>query len=448
MPVWGTGPLAVAGRALHPAVLARFDGDGIRATGVVAGPTILPGFAALRAYDQLVRGITKRFDNVVVDPCHPDAEPVPGANLLLVPYDFRQSVVDCAEHLANVVAVRLAGLTEREQRGRVVVIAHSMGGLIARWWLGPGGGAALCSALLTLGTPHRGAPKALDWLVNGVRLKGVRLNGATEVVRSWPSAYDLLPRYKAVLDESTGQRLRPHKVMAKGFDQHEAERAFAMHEAVERSWDGRADLPRVTTLLGRFQPTLGRATMAGGRLRLEKRAPEWLELDDWAGDGTVPYVSAVPLELAGPHTRDRWRTRSVRHSALPEVDIVIEWLEALEGQDTGAVRGAGEDAEPTLALDVDEWYPAGEHIEVAAFARAPGGALEAGDTGARLWVTARAAAGGFPPVNVGMQVGAGGRWTGTLNSMAPGTYELVLSGPGRSGGEARVVREMIEVVEG
>jgi hypothetical protein len=24
--------------------------------------------------------------------------------------------------------------------------------------------------LITVGTPHRGAPKALDWLVNGVRV--------------------------------------------------------------------------------------------------------------------------------------------------------------------------------------------------------------------------------------------------------------------------------------
>jgi hypothetical protein len=84
--------------------------------------------------------------------------------------------------------------------------------------------------------------------------------------------------------------------------------------------------------------------------------------------------------------------------------------------------------------------------ELTAFARRPNGDLEGQGTGARLWVTARAVAAGVP-VEVELQVDAGGRWAGEIAGLAPGTYELVLSAPGRRGGEARVVREVIEVVE-
>ncbi|HYZ09976.1 MAG TPA: hypothetical protein VE709_15610 [Pseudonocardiaceae bacterium] len=90
------------------------------------------------------------------------------ANLALRWCDFRLGVVVAAERLATEMTRRLAA--RPKDRRQVVVLAHSMGGLVARHWLGPGGGAAHCRALITLGTPHRGAPKALDWLLNGVRL--------------------------------------------------------------------------------------------------------------------------------------------------------------------------------------------------------------------------------------------------------------------------------------
>jgi pimeloyl-ACP methyl ester carboxylesterase len=41
---------------------------------------------------------------------------------------------------------------------RVDVVAHSMGGLVARWYVEHGGGAAHVDRLVTCGTPHRGSP--------------------------------------------------------------------------------------------------------------------------------------------------------------------------------------------------------------------------------------------------------------------------------------------------
>lgn len=44
--------------------------------------------------------------------------------------------------------------------GPVIVMAHSMGGLDARWWVTHLGGHAQCQALVTIGTPHRGSSVA------------------------------------------------------------------------------------------------------------------------------------------------------------------------------------------------------------------------------------------------------------------------------------------------
>ena len=54
---------------------------------------------------------------------------------------------------------------------QVVFVCHSMGGLIARWYIEQCGGAEITRKLITLGTPYRGAAHAVDQLVNGVRTR-------------------------------------------------------------------------------------------------------------------------------------------------------------------------------------------------------------------------------------------------------------------------------------
>ena len=47
-----------------------------------------------------------------------------------------RSIVEAAERLDAVVCAHLAGASQAERAGRVTVVAHSMGGLVARVWLG------------------------------------------------------------------------------------------------------------------------------------------------------------------------------------------------------------------------------------------------------------------------------------------------------------------------
>lgn len=58
---------------------------------------------------------------------------------------------------ARLLAGRLADVGLGADR-RIDVVAHSQGGLVARWWIENGGGAAAVRTLVTCGTPHHGSP--------------------------------------------------------------------------------------------------------------------------------------------------------------------------------------------------------------------------------------------------------------------------------------------------
>jgi pimeloyl-ACP methyl ester carboxylesterase len=109
------------------------------------------------------------------------------ATVVAMPYDFRRSIVEAAVRLDGQVRCRLARLWPDDgDRPRVVIVAHSMGRLVARYWLAQQENWKLCRALITLGTPHRGAPKALDVLADGVKLPGgLRVTRPVPVLREW-----------------------------------------------------------------------------------------------------------------------------------------------------------------------------------------------------------------------------------------------------------------------
>jgi hypothetical protein len=78
-----------------------------------------------------------------------------------------------------------------------------MGGLVARYWAAQPHNRHLCRLILTLGTPHRGAPKALDILANGLTVNGRHvMKWPRTMLRKWQSMYDLLPRYQSLTDHS------------------------------------------------------------------------------------------------------------------------------------------------------------------------------------------------------------------------------------------------------
>ena len=95
------------------------------------------------------------------------------------------------DHSAQLVAQKLATLRERHGLGRVHIIGHSKGGLIARRFVQAYGGDEWVKSIITLGTPHHGTPTAAI----GVALMGFGLLPS--------SATELLPRSRTIRSLAT-----------------------------------------------------------------------------------------------------------------------------------------------------------------------------------------------------------------------------------------------------
>ena len=225
----------------------------------------------------------------------------------------------------------------------MIVVAHSMGGLVARYWIGRLGGWQVCDALTTLGTPHRGAPKAADWLVNGATVKGCRLDGATEVLRSWPSVYELLPTYKAVALGSDAYGYC-HELAFAPLDGADAKAAAALHADIAAGWQavptGEGAL-EVKPVYGFGHDTAMALVVAPDGVRSTVDDAARVDGAELKGDGTVPWVSAIPPELS--EEKRAWQAAALRHGVLTDVDGVVEFVKTVTAPGSLAdVRGAAE----------------------------------------------------------------------------------------------------------
>ena len=359
--VWDAGFGDIADLLLRPGRMSLDDNPHLEPRGMIRSKRLVPGWTVIDGYERLWNQLAALPDVTADDGT---GGRVPGANLVAFGYDFRRSIVEAAGLLAQEVDARLADLGAIGDDGdpRVIVVAHSMGGLVARYWLGPGKGWPKCRALITLGTPHRGAPKALDVLVHGVRLRGVELTRPSELLRDWDATYQLLPRYPCIWDATDATAKRPHEVGGRALARR-ARDAFALHEDIATAWNG---IPRSGTKmvvrLGYSHPTIASATWDGQTLSTSKEPPSWLPLGDWHadfGDGTVPAFSAVPLELDDDSTAG---LRVVeKHGRIGSLAEVVDLIEGFEGRPS--LRPArGDERDVAIGLDLDELQPAGSPV--------------------------------------------------------------------------------------
>ncbi len=129
--------------------------------------------------------------------------PRPGEDLFAFDYDWRRDPVESAGRLAG--AIERVLQVRGDPEGKVDLVAHSLGGLVARYYVLYGGedvlddpepiptlrGARRVHRLVLIGTPNAGTLDALRSLLEGVRL--VRRLPA-EAIFTMPSAFALLPR--------------------------------------------------------------------------------------------------------------------------------------------------------------------------------------------------------------------------------------------------------------
>jgi hypothetical protein len=403
---WG-GRLADVGLLRHPERLSVDERPRLVPVGLVPSQTAFGLWTVVPGYDRLLARLAQR-DGAVLDDGTPPGRNM-DANVVAFGYDFRLGVADAAQALNTELRQRLAWRwpEERDRKARIVFVAHSMGGLVARYWAAVLGGAPWCRGMITLGTPHRGAPKALEVLANGLPVGRFHLTRPVEVVRQWQGMADLLPRYPAVEDRraeaefgnlarsSGGIRskepqslLRPHEVPLSWLA-GPARRAHAMHQAIERGWRGLDTPPAVFPRIGFGHATLRSCSWDGTGVRVTRDAPAGPELGGWGadvGDGTVPMFCGLPVEM-DHYPRTNLRVHR-RHGPIAELEEIESLLDAFQADASLSAYRAADEGQVSLGLDLEELQLRGRPVPLAATPVTAGGHLvEPGPS--TVWASAR-----------------------------------------------------------
>lgn len=439
---WELSATSIGRALIRPGSLDLERAGDLRPTGLVRSFTTFGPLLNISGYEGLETHLHDNFRDVATH-THLPGTPIPGdTDVLLFPYDFRRSVAAAARHLADAVSQALAGVPESARRDRVVVLAHSLGGLVARYWIGALEGWRVCTALLTMGTPHRGAPKALDWLVNGPGVGRLRHPWVTRVVRAWPSMYELLPQYEAIWEDATQVAIEPDRLPPSLVARRRRLRAYAptfaaesakarrVHEDIAAAWaaipPGR--VPDVVAYFGRGHATTNLVTLAAdGILSFEKEDPPWRGNVGWAGDGTVPTLSAIPRELG--KDRPRWRGLPERHGDLAGTAGFVDLLLSYSGEPV-PTRGGELPEGPWLGLDLEDVVPVDEPVPLRVRVQPDEDAAEG--------VYARLTADGVPQPEVfsGALTRVGDSWECLLPGLPAGRYRLALEGQRVGGPES------------
>jgi len=363
--VWGTSIEGVlrglfsGGQTIQDLLLGDDDpeaddiGDGVRATRLVNDVHLFPGLWTIDGYTKVATRLRQRL------------RLSPGANYYELPYDWRRDNRVAARRLQRESAEWLRLRRATHPDAKLVLVAHSMGGFVARHFLEVLGGWRDTRALVTFGTPYRGSLNALDSLVNGVKKAGVL--DLTQLTRSFTSIYQLLPIYPC-LDVGTGALVRLCDADAiPRLDQKQLARvraAEAFHRQIEHAVDANQASVAPGTIRYDIRPVVGIDQPTTQTAIRRSSGVELLRSRNGADescDGTVPRVAATPIERGEAQAA----FAAARHGSLQNADAVLAHVQGVltTPRDLGNVRAGA--APITLSLDIDGVFASGEPIEFA-----------------------------------------------------------------------------------
>ncbi len=260
-----------------------------------------------------------------------------GTDLFTLPYDWRQSNVETA-HLLSDKINEVQAICEC---AKVDIVAHSMGGLVARQYIQSGEYGSDVDQLIFLGTPHLGAPDSyLTWeggevgggggedfllkLILSREAKKVGFDSLFDYVRNRPipSVQQLLPTYNYLRDNDTSNlRVYPNNYPANTFLEN-------LNNASSTLVNSGVRITNIVGDTGSNTINFIRVTDSSSLPLWEHGYPEGFNekindrgLERGKGDGTVPTISSEFI------TSDLKRT-VFTHRLLPSntEDVVFKKL--------------------------------------------------------------------------------------------------------------------------
>jgi hypothetical protein len=393
-------------------------GDGVVATRLVPGLHLIPGLWGIDGYSGIRRMILDNFDVVA------------GRTYLEFPYDWRRDNRVAARKLAQTVGPVLHEVRKDNPQAKLVLVGHSMGGLVSRYYLECLDGWKDTRMLVTFGTPYRGSLNALDFIANGFvkKVGPLKLLDLSPLLRSLTSVYQLLPIYQCI-DAGGPKPVRPAE--SQGVPHLDGQRASSalrdFFRAIEAGVSDRPeDAYEIQPVVGITQPTKQSAVLADGKLRLveTRRDAQGADVDE-SGDGTVPRVSATPIEL-GDNSRSIYAAQ--KHATLQEVESVQTNLLGILTQvpELSSIR----DLRSGLSLYLDDAFGPGEPVAVRVEVAEP--RLELATTVTDL--ATKRQEGPFP-----LRDDADGSYRLELPPRPPGDYRVTVAG-------MNVTRELVQPV--
>lgn len=326
--------------------------DGIVADALIPDLHLIPGFWKIDGYTRTAEALAASF------------ELRDGENFFHFPYDWRRDNRVGARQLAKKARAWLTAWRQSSGNAdaKLILIAHSMGGLISRYFLECLGGWEDTKALITFGTPYRGSLNALDMLANGLNIGPFDLS---KVAREFTSIYQLLPIFECY-DGGNNKLTRVGETIGiPNVNAGKAAAALAFHREIENAVTSNQKLSKYQSAGYRIYPVVGIAQQTNLSARLDGAKVTMLQTyngEPLGGDGTVPRVSAIPLEMSNNSSATYAATQ---HGSLQNADAVLIHLTGvLSGFDLDL--GAFKKPRITVALEVDDLYFVGDSVWIRA----------------------------------------------------------------------------------
>jgi pimeloyl-ACP methyl ester carboxylesterase len=388
-------------------------GDGVTAPRVMPDVHLIPGLWTIDGYGAIAAKIQESL------------EVKPGQNFFEFPYDWRRDNRVAARRLARESHDWLAAwrASSGNDQAKLILVGHSMGGLVSRYFLECLDGWKDTRLLITFGTPYRGSVNALGFLANGMAKKvlGLTVADLSPLLRSFTSVYQLLPIYPCY-DPGDGTLARvaesdgiPNVDRAKAADalafHREIEAAVDAHLRDQAYLDGRYE---ILPVVGTYQPTNHSGRPRDGGVELLRT----IGGQDPDGDSTVPLPSATPIELSND---PREMYVAERHASLQNNDgVLVQMLQRIQ-RDQRSLGSFKATMNMGLGLDLDDVYLPGEPIAIG---------VSPEDEGARLTAVVRDAGKGTE-VARSTSWTEDGAWRRTeLPPLGEGTYRVTVSAIG------------------